>query len=245
MSVETIPHESWAEVYDMVYERSFGRLYENLTELTIETITNLITPQSKVVDFGAGTGRLSVPLSQLGYKVTAVEPSQEMLDQLKQKVPASSIDTVVSSMQDYKGRGDHDLALCVFTVLLYLLDEKSLRDALTSAYDSLKQDALFLIDIPSKLLFNSYSFNDEKISRNVDIEHVRNDVYEYFENLTISMEDQEKAEYTDTFQIKYWSKEKVFTILEEIGFILVSDLSTQFSGTGSQYYVLKKSVKAL
>ncbi len=241
MSVDKIPHSSWAEIYDMVYERSFGRFYHQLTEVTVDTVNSLVEPQAKIVDFGAGTGRLSIPLSNLGFEVIAVEPSRDMLRQLEKKIHHTSIKTVESTMQDFKGRQDNDLALCVFTVLLYLLNEKSLKDALASVYDSLKHDALFLIDIPSSLLFHSYSFNDEKISRSVDIKKVANDIYEYKENVTVTTLNDENIDYSDSFQIKYWEKEKVFTILKELGFVLFSDISEEFSITGSRYFVFKKN----
>ncbi len=241
MSIDTTSHSSWAEVYDMTYERSFRKLYQHLTNITIETVNKLVAPKAKIIDFGAGTGRLSIPLSELGYEVTAVEPSKEMINQLRKKDHESSVETVVSTMQDFKGNKDQDLALCVFTVILYLVDEKSLKNALNSVYDSLKKDAVFLIDIPSRLLFNSYAYDDEKISRHVNIKNLNGDIYEYTENLTVSDIHHKDTVYTDTFHIKYWPKEEVFNILLEIGFILVSDQSEQFVGTGSQYYVFKKS----
>lgn len=241
MSVNATPHESWAEVYDMVYQRSFGRFYSQLTDVTVETISIMAKPQSKIIDFGAGTGRLSIPLSESGYIMTAIEPSKEMLGQLKKKDSQDSVKTIVSTMQDFKGNGDQDLALCVFTVLLYLVDENALRDALTSAHDSLKNNALFLIDIPSKSLFHGYTFNDETISRYVDIQNIDEDIYEYTENLTVSSANDSNIEYSDTFQIKYWPKETVFNLLEKLGFMLVKDLSAEFAGTGSQYFIFKKT----
>jgi SAM-dependent methyltransferase len=241
MSLDTIPHASWADVYDMVYERSFGMLYHQLTEITVETIDTITKPQAKIIDFGAGTGRLSIPLSKSGYMVTAIEPSKEMLEQLKKKDTLLSVKTIVSTMQDYKSRGDQDLALCVFTVLLYLLGENSLTRALTTAYDSLKDNALFLIDIPSKSLFYGYVFSDEVISRSVNIHPIDNDLYEYTENLTISFSNEEDIEYSDTFQIKYWSQDIVIDILIELGFTLETDLSEEFAGTGSQYFIFRKT----
>jgi SAM-dependent methyltransferase len=41
----------------------------------------------RVVDIGAGTGKLTRQLVALGHEVTAVEPSAEMLDQLRAAVP--------------------------------------------------------------------------------------------------------------------------------------------------------------
>jgi len=48
-------------------------------------IAKKVQPPAKIVDFGAGTGRLSIPLSRKGFDVTAVEPCENMLNQLKRK----------------------------------------------------------------------------------------------------------------------------------------------------------------
>ena len=78
-------HDSWAKVYDLAYQESFGSFYKGLTELTLSVIQEEISKESEVVDFGAGTGRLSCPLSDLGYQVTAVDASSEMLKELETK----------------------------------------------------------------------------------------------------------------------------------------------------------------
>lgn len=61
MSVQ--PHSSWADVYDLAYQRSFGEFYNHLTDATVEMIVGRIRPPARIVDFGAGTGRLSIPLA--------------------------------------------------------------------------------------------------------------------------------------------------------------------------------------
>ena len=47
------------------------------------------------------------------------------------------------------------MALCVFTVLLYLLDEEALEQSLEAAFRALRSGGTLLIDIPSKALFRS------------------------------------------------------------------------------------------
>ena len=157
------PHASWAEVYDLVYEQSFGRVYAELTETTVREIEERIQPPAEIVDYGAGTGRLSVPLAATGFNVTAVEPCPEMLKQLKLKSGTDSIRCVCSKMEDFTGDGKFDVALCVFTVLVYLLDEESLKKSLRAAHNSLKPGGILFIDIPSEFLFEGYSQNNDLV----------------------------------------------------------------------------------
>ncbi|MFQ3671227.1 MAG: class I SAM-dependent methyltransferase, partial [Verrucomicrobiia bacterium] len=97
------PHASWAEVYDLAYERTFGGLYHGLTEATLAWITKTVPAPARIVDFGAGTGRLSLPLSRAGYRVTAVDPSAEMLAQMRGKEPQALVETACMRMEEFKG----------------------------------------------------------------------------------------------------------------------------------------------
>jgi len=82
-------HSTWAKYYDEVNRECFGIYYDQLTELTLSTI-NSIGDNLSIVDFGAGTGRLSIPLSR-NHRVTAVEPSASMLQQLQYLHPRASL----------------------------------------------------------------------------------------------------------------------------------------------------------
>ena len=59
----------------------------------------------------------------------ATDPSAEMLAVLRSKAERQNlpIQTVRGRMQDVSGSAQFDIALCVFTVLLYVLDETALN----------------------------------------------------------------------------------------------------------------------
>jgi len=236
------PHSSWADVYDLAYERSFGQLYNELTRATIQVIADRIRPNGKILDYGAGTGRLSIPLAQKGFDVTAVEPCAEMLGQLMQKKQSGMIlNPVCSKMADYNGHMEFDIALCVFSVLLYLLDEDLLRKSLEQAYASLKPSGMLLIDIPSRALFQSYSRKDHFIERTVLIIEQPDNIFIYSENLKVRQSNGDESSYSDEFHIRYWPTEIVRKVLEDVGFVTDADLSNHFAGTGAHYWLMKKA----
>ena len=239
------PHSSWAEVYDIAYKRSFGDFYDRLTDVTVGLIADRFPPPASIVDFGAGTGRLSIPLSQMEYAVTAVEPCQEMLAQLHRKDQHNSIRSVCARMEDFRGEGKFDMALCVFTVILYLLDEDSLKKSLAAAYEALRPDGMLLLDIPSEMIFKGYSMRDHGFERRVAVTRHYGSVYTYREELIVTSDNGEAARYEDEFKIRHWSKQQVMESLQEIGFVDGEDLTAQFSGAGSSYYKFKKPNKTV
>jgi 2-polyprenyl-3-methyl-5-hydroxy-6-metoxy-1,4-benzoquinol methylase len=59
-------------------------IYRRLPSLgEIEYVESLLSPNSSVLDLGAGTGRIADPLAELGHRVTAVDESPEMLAHIR------------------------------------------------------------------------------------------------------------------------------------------------------------------
>jgi ubiquinone/menaquinone biosynthesis C-methylase UbiE len=67
-----------------------------------ELVSRLVSlaggPGSSVVDLGAGTGHLALPLARAGLRVTAVEPAAKMLDVFVERVLAASLEVEVSGV---------------------------------------------------------------------------------------------------------------------------------------------------
>lgn len=59
--------------------REHNRYHEPIKKILL----NLIHKDTNIIDIGAGDGVLSIPLSMLGCRVTALEPSVAMLDYLR------------------------------------------------------------------------------------------------------------------------------------------------------------------
>jgi SAM-dependent methyltransferase len=233
----TLPHDSWAEVYDLAYAEEFGSFYRRLTELTVLEIKGLVDPPASIVDFGAGTGRLSVPLSQAGYQVTAVEPSGSMLEQLAGHAEGSDIHRVHSSMEDFQSAQAFDLAICVFTVIIYLLDEGQLRRALKSAASCLKPGGRLLLDVPSPAIFRSRTSRTQTLERTVAIRALGGGLHSYDEE--ISLYGEQPRVFKDRFKIRCWELDEVFEAAAECEFEVHEDLTDRFHGTGSHYLVLR------
>jgi SAM-dependent methyltransferase len=238
----TTPHTSWAEFYDTAYEQCFGESYQIFTRRIVEKIADYVQPPARIVDFGAGTGRLSIPLASMGYDVVAVEPCRQMLEQLSGKTGGKLVTTVESKMQDFQTIDKFDMAICVFTVLLYLLDEDALQKSIAAAADALKTGGLLLIDIPDKAVFHSYRKRNAEIERYVTVTAQGDDLYCYEESTTVTSGGKSSS-YSDKFMIRYWEKEYVIKLMQSHGLVIKEDLTEHFYETGSPYFLMCKRGK--
>ena len=83
-----------------------------------------LTPQSSVLDVGAGTGRFALALAPYARQVTALEPNAAMLSYLRQEVEACGVTnlvTVQSTWEDAPADLWADVVLCSH-VLYPILD---------------------------------------------------------------------------------------------------------------------------
>ena len=239
--VGATPHDSWAQWYDLVQRQSFGPFVDELTALTLQVFEGMLPSSGAVLDLGAGTGRLSIPLAARGHQVHAVEPSAAMLEQLKDaaRTKGLSIATTNATMQSLESDGTYDLAFAVFTVMNYLVREEDLRALARTLVRVLRPGGHFLFDLASEHLFDDSIYETEAMRREVVIEELAGDVFRYTEHCSGQLDDQ-SFEYTDEFLIRSWEPEQVLQILSEEGLILVDDLTEVFLGSVSHYLLVAR-----
>ena len=217
---------------------TFGDLYARLTSAALDEIRGRIRPPASIVDFGAGCGRLSIPLAAEGYLLTAVEPSPAMLGQLRTRTGDRDVNAVECTMQEYRSDRKHDLALCVFTVVAYLLDERALRAALSAAAQSLRPGGLFLLDVPDASVFEGFDHDSGDIMRRVEIASAGASLYQFNEETTLRTDDGPQT-YRDSFPIRHWRKEEILGATEQAGFVTEADVTARFEDLGAEYLLLR------
>jgi protein-L-isoaspartate O-methyltransferase len=74
---------------------SFNENMTNMQELTKTQLNVMqLTPQYTVLDVGAGTGRLTIPIAKRAKQVTAVEPSKKMYNLLEWNIKKENLQNV-------------------------------------------------------------------------------------------------------------------------------------------------------
>jgi ubiquinone/menaquinone biosynthesis C-methylase UbiE len=112
------------------------------SELTEQQLK--ILPLSKeltILDVGAGTGRMTLPMAKKVKQVTALEPAQKMFSVLKENAQAqgiSNISYVNKSLEDLALSGQYDLVVASFSLFMY-----DIKSALQKM-DTLAKRAVYL-----------------------------------------------------------------------------------------------------
>ena len=233
------PHDSWSKVYDQVYQASFGEMYEDLTQVTLDFVKANSPKNSRILDVGAGTGRMSIPLSKLGYQVTAVDASKEMLKVLNEKDTDHKIKTCKSKLQDLSLDKNYDTVLCVFSVFCYITDWHELTRALERLSEMVKPDGYAFIDNPSYFAFSGRHYSSGTLERNIEVNPTKDDetLFEYKESIVVFDAD-DRVAYEDKFLIRYWDPEIILGIIKNLGMRLEYDATLDFAGSGAHYYKL-------
>ncbi len=188
-----------------------------------------VAPPSRLLEWGSGTGRHARALADLGYRLTGLERSPEML---RQAQAATSADAAVQFLQGdllapSPGSG-YDAVIACFHVISYLADEEALARAFANARQALRPGGVFLFDVwhgPAVLAqgpqTRSVRFADEqrelvRIATPVhDPEQQRVDVqYRYFHRVP---GDARWSLSEETHRMRYWFSSEIRRHAQQAG----------------------------
>lgn len=236
------PHDNSAKYYDFVFQRRFGANYSALTQNNLSRIRSL-APKGKILDFGAGTGRISIPLAMDDYEVTAIDCSAQMLEELKRKAHDLNLNIAThQSLTDVISQ-DFDISLAIFTVLAYIKTESELKAVFENIFNLLKPGGLFMFDLEHREGYNLICQRNNGIVYGNTFDFVKvtfqeNDpnLCEYCEEVQGTLPNGEVFNYSERFMIRFWTINEVRSIFNPIGFTEIEI----FSFANAQYIILKK-----
>lgn len=112
-----------------------------------ELLAHSIPVGAKVMDFGAGDGRVAIPLRDMGYDVTAADGSAPMIDQLAANDPElTAIHTDGTDLRTHLGKRKMDAVYCL-AVLIHL-DYESAEELIRNLRAIVKKGGLLILDWP-------------------------------------------------------------------------------------------------
>ena len=128
-------YDPLADLYDLEYTHDYDLpLWFALAEREGDS----------VIEWGAGTGRLAIPLAATSHDVTAVEVSGAMVQRGTKK--SGAVEWVRGDMRNAKLGRQYDLAICAFNSFLCLLNVEDALAFLRNAREHLEPGGLLGIE---------------------------------------------------------------------------------------------------
>lgn len=141
-------YHRFASIYDQLMEHA---PYEEWTNFTDHLIHLHPKNVKTIVDLGCGTGEITVRLATLGYEVTGVDLSSDMLTVATKKAEHANvgINWIQQDIRKLEGFSDIDVFVSYCDVLNYITEQEDLMSVFNRVYESLRPDGLFIFDIHS------------------------------------------------------------------------------------------------
>lgn len=146
-----------------LYGRSFADVYDSWypggdEAQIVEFLSEELSPGARVLEWGVGTGRVALPLTDAGFTVTGADSSTEMLAHLRRKDPAGSVEPVLADAGDPGSwpetvrRGGFDCVLAGCNLLLNLTAEGAQQACVAGSAALLATGGAFVCEMSPVLL---------------------------------------------------------------------------------------------
>jgi hypothetical protein len=141
-AVENLFDAPIARTYD---ETSAAMFEPEVIEPTVSFLSSLAGGGS-ALEFAVGTGRIAIPLRAAGIKVSGIELSQAMVDEMRRKPGSAEIPVVVGDMSSAKVNGEFQLVYLVFNTISNLTTQRQQVACFCNAAQHLSSGGYFVIE---------------------------------------------------------------------------------------------------
>jgi SAM-dependent methyltransferase len=129
------------------YDRGSPEMYEpGLLAATTDFLA-ATARGGRALEFGIGTGRVALPLSERGIDVTGIDISADMLAQLRRKPGAEAILTTRGDFATTVVPGEFSLVYVVYNTLGNLLEQGEQVEAFRNAARHLRPTGRFVVEL--------------------------------------------------------------------------------------------------
>ena len=139
--------DTYAKYYDLFYK---DKDYTAESKYISSIIKDYNPKTKQILEFGSGTGLHGRILTALGYQVSGIEKSQQMIDLGNKKAELNEATTNFSCvLGDCKNTfigNDFDTVISLFHVLSYQTSNESITSMLNNAHKQLHKGGIFIFD---------------------------------------------------------------------------------------------------
>ena len=135
-------YDTLAELYELQYAnyRDDIAFYARIAERLGAT---------RILELGAGNGRVSVPLARRGFEISALEPSAKMLSKARTYAAEENVNIhfIEADAKDFKLEKRFDLIIAPFNMLMHLYTLFEQDAALECIKNHLEDGGIFAFDL--------------------------------------------------------------------------------------------------
>lgn len=133
--------KDFADYYDLIYE---DKKYEREVDFLENIFESIHYEPQKILEVGCGTGNYTKILLERGYKVTALDISQNMLKIARKKCACKFIN---GDIRDVLINEKFDACVAMFAVIGYITKNSDVIKALNNIHRHLKPNGIFIFDV--------------------------------------------------------------------------------------------------
>lgn len=191
----------------------------------------------KVINLGCGTGKHDFELIKLGYELTGVDISSDMISVAKDRATEIEIDEkfIEADIRFFKSEFKYDAVISLFHVMSYQNSNIDIISALSSARRCLNRDGLLIFDVwygpgvltdlPQIRIKEVEDENYKLIRHAYPTLHCDDDIVDVNYDVYVIDKNNSKTEYIcETHNMRYFFKPELEEFLVRTGFELMAVL---------------------
>lgn len=217
--MDNVPYDRWAAGIDSLLKKYLPKTAE--------------AAKPMVLDLGCGTGQITRRLKNLGYDMTGVDSSCDMLDVAREAESDDSILYICQDMRELDLFGTYQAAVSVCDCMNYLTDEKDFLRTLKKVNNFLHPGGVFIFDINTPYKYekvlsdNTFAENRDEGSFIWENEFdTRTGLNEYDLTLFIRADDGRYEKYFEQHLQRSYTRSQVEHMIAEAGLELVEVMDT-------------------
>ncbi len=143
----TVKKMMFDEKIALNYDNDIASMYDpEVLNSTVDFLESL-AGNGMALEFGIGTGRVALPLSQRGIPVHGIDNSEPMLNQLQNKTGAERIGVTLGDFANKRVSGNFRLVYLVFNTIMNLTTQDDQVACFENAAAHLEPGGYFLIEV--------------------------------------------------------------------------------------------------
>ena len=220
---------------------SLSYVYDELNSVDYDALASFLDTQIKenerektslVLDLACGTGKLTFKLRDLGYDMTGVDLSEEMLSCAQDYAYENQINDVLflcQNMTEFELYGTVDACVCTLDSINYLTKADEVKKCFSLVHNYLIPDGVFIFDINTPYRFekiygdNSYILeNDGLLCAWQNEYNKKSKICRFYLSIFEENENGTYNRYDEIQKEKCYEKKQIEKLLLETGFEILA-----------------------